>query len=72
MAAKLKWVGEQLRFGAFDVARTRNTTPSGRLYVYAVGWGADSEPYESLIDCMQDCEAETRRQLREAGVEVEP
>lgn len=72
MAAKLEWKVGHLMMGPFRMGRVAKATPNGKLYVYAVGRGVDSEPYESLVDCMQDGEAETRRQLREVGVEVEP
>ena len=65
MAAKLEWVDEKLMFGAFVLARLE-----ARRYVLATGH--ESERYDEPEDMAQDCEAEVRCLLREAGVEVMP
>lgn len=73
MAARLEWVGAFLKIGPFalaEVAPDDNQQHRFRLNIKGAK-GIASDPYESILDCMQDCEAEVRRLLREAGVVVE-
>lgn len=82
MAAKLAWDGDKLVLEHRDgftqgervVAEVR-TRCAGSEYDFVLLRGRDginevSEPYQNGADARQDCEAEVRRLLKSAGVEV--
>jgi hypothetical protein len=68
MAAKLEWKGEALCLGPFKLATVKKRNG---CWTYACGARVPSTPYESVTDCADDAEAETRRLLSEIGMEVE-
>lgn len=74
MAARLKvttngvWLGE-LRLASFRSADAWGLEITN--YVLGDGTRQKSKRYDSPDDCVQDCEREVRRLLKEAGVEVE-
>lgn len=68
MAERLEWNGVTLRLGPFVLAEVGRDDQ--RRARYRIGRKVASDPYESMVDCMQDCESEVRRLLKEAGVEV--
>lgn len=82
MAAKLEWkeqhaFGARLMLGGWMLAETyRLGGKRGTAHVFKFSLTdtavTESQPYESLADCMADCESEVRRLLKEAGVEVMP
>ena len=71
MAARLEW--ENGALVAYEVA-IANVSKRGDDWVYVArvdGRRIVSPPYESEADCRQDCMAEVRRLLKEAGVDCE-
>jgi hypothetical protein len=73
MAAKLEWRGDALWLGDFVLGETKRVTGvTGvtRTWRYWAGRN-QSELYESISECQQDCESEVRRLLKTAGVEIE-
>lgn len=76
--ARLTWYRGWLRLGRLAIARMAEDMDGWRYRVSRPRkWsGAASQPnvsdaYERAKDCRADCEAEVRRLLKEAGVEVE-
>lgn len=72
MAARLEWNGNAVQMGPFVLGFTESMSGRHRFVVRNGRQDKPSDAYESLVDCMQDCESEVRRLLKEAGCEVEP
>lgn len=72
MAAKLEWSGDVLKLGRWDLARVGTIVGVGVCYAIPDTERGVHGPYEDEADAQQDCEAEVRSLLREAGVEVGP
>lgn len=74
MAAKLEWFNGHLKLGGeygWTLAELRHDADSGQ-WRYVLDRAADVPPWsERIEDAEQDCMAEVRRLLKEAGVEVE-
>lgn len=75
MAARLEWDKHDLNLGAFNLAYVSRDRISGtwKMMLLPVGGSlpCEKERYQNEADCMQDCEAEVRRLLRESGVVVD-
>lgn len=69
MAVKLEWDNISLMLGPIRVAQVAVT---GKQWRFQIPMGEramfESVGYQRGNDCMQDCESEVRRLLKEAGV----
>jgi hypothetical protein len=74
MAAKLKWRNNVLTVGGAALYVGISDAEDGHWEAFGdMSYGTLLEQrWENDADARQDCEAEVRRLLREAGVEVEP
>lgn len=70
MAAKLEWRHGALLLGTLIVGRVA-LNHGGWNYAIPSSGGENGGPYESMTDAQQDAEAEVRRLLKDAGIEVE-
>jgi hypothetical protein len=73
MAARLEWIGAELRMGPFCVGRVvankKEKTHHGVVEAYGK-WSVEQTPYQSIVDCMQDLESEVRQILKDSGVDL--
>lgn len=70
MSVTLKWDGPFLKVGPFVLAEVKPLGKKRSRYHLRSGTGMPaqpSDPYESITDCMQDCESHVRGLLILAG-----